>query len=54
MEWVRWVLAAAVVGGFLVVAVGAWKGRVHLGACCPPPERDLRLRAAYDADPADR
>ena len=47
-------LISGLVLTFLVLLVlGAATGRINLGACCSiaDPSRDLRMRAAYEADP---
>jgi len=50
---VQWFLAALVVAPVAYLVVGALRGRVEVRACCPDPEHDKRLAAAFATeDPA--
>ena len=51
-----YVVAVLVVLPVLALVAGALLGRVTLQSCCAPadPRCDLRMRAAFDEDPAFR
>jgi len=51
---VTYVVAVLVVLPVLALVAGALLGRVTLQSCCAPadPRCDLRMRAAFDEDPA--
>ncbi len=53
---VQYVIAVLVMLPVVALMAGALLGRVRLQSCCAPadPRTDLRMRAAFDEDPAFR
>ena len=53
---VQYVIAVLVVLPVVALVAGSLLGRVTLQSCCAPadPRTDLRMRAAFDEDPAFR
>lgn len=52
----RYLFALLAIAPVVLLVVGAIAGRVQVRACCPAPEDDLRMAAAFreDADPETR
>lgn len=50
----EYLLGGIVLAFLLLLVLGAATGRADLRSCCSvaDPSRDLRMRAAYEADPA--
>ena len=47
---IRYLIAAPIVIGMVLLAVGAVRGRVRVRSCCAADaSRDLRMRGARDA-----
>ena len=51
---VQLLLAAVILTPLVLLVVGTVRGRVKVRACCPAPESDLRMAAAYADERAQR